>query len=81
MGDITGTGGVYWESWYNQGMIAQNVYINCPDGTPAINACPTELADRGILFENKILGLPRRRQVFRLKKTLFLWGYGCHLSK
>jgi len=63
VGDVTGLGGMFWETWYNQGMIPQNVYINCPDGTPAKEPCPTELADRGVLLENRILGLPRIRQV------------------
>lgn len=63
VGDVTGLGGVFWETWYNQGMIPQNVYINCPDGKQATEPCPTELADRGVLLENRILGLPRIRQV------------------
>jgi hypothetical protein len=63
IGDVTGPGGVFWETWYNPGMIEQNAYINCPDGTLATGPCNTELADRGILMENRILGLPRLRQV------------------
>ena len=59
---------MYWEIWYNQGMIPANAYIKCPDGTLATEPCATELADRGILFENRILGLPRLRQVTNLSR-------------
>jgi len=59
--DVTGAGGMFWETWYNQGMT--NAYIQCPDGTLATQACATSLADRGILYENRLLGLPRLRQV------------------
>lgn len=64
---MTGAGGMFWETWYNLGMT--NAYLQCPDGTLATQPCATNLADRGILYENKILGMPRLRQVFETKKS------------
>ena len=36
----------------------------CPDGNPPMGSpCPTQPVDRGILMENRIIGLPRLRQL------------------
>ena len=64
--------GMYWEALYNVGYkTAPGLKIqplNCPfDGTPAVVPCPVAPADRNIMYENRMLGLPRIRMV----KALF----------
>ena len=60
---------LYWEEYYNTGYKnAPGLKIQpllCPfsDNLPAKLPCPVKPADRNILFENKMLGLPRLRQV------------------
>ena len=60
---------LYWEEFYNVGYKnAPGLKIqplNCPftDNFPATKPCPVEPADRNVMYENRILGLPRLRQV------------------
>ena len=60
---------LYWEEYYNKGYKrAPGLKIQpllCPfsDNLPATVPCPVKPADRNIMFENKMLGLPRIRQV------------------
>ena len=62
---------LYWETFYNKGYKkAPGLKIqplNCPvdvsDGSPAKVPCPVGPADRNVMYENRILGLPRLRQV------------------
>ncbi len=53
--------GIYWEKWYNTG--DPNTNIRCPDGSLATKPCNVSAADRNIMYENRVLGLPRIRQV------------------
>ena len=48
--------GLYWEYAYQPG--DQHVYI-CPGGEDRIGPCPLDPSDRNILYENRLLGLPR----------------------
>ena len=42
----------------------KHIRVPCPDGSaPMGSPCPTLLMDRGILMENRIIGLPRLRQL------------------
>lgn len=52
--------GLYWEYLYNDGTDKNFV---CPGGEEAIGPCPVAAADRNILYENRLLGLPRIRQL------------------
>eukprot|EP00094_Tigriopus_californicus_P009732 TCALIF_09381-PA protein Name:"Similar to PKD2 Polycystin-2 (Bos taurus)" AED:0.09 eAED:0.09 QI:23/1/1/1/0.9/0.90/11/108/699 len=52
--------GLYWEYLYNDG---SNKNFVCPGGEEAIGPCPVAPADRNILYENRLLGLPRMRQI------------------
>lgn len=54
--------GIYWETYYNRGY--RNAQIKCPDGTPATQPCEVPASDRNIMYENRMLGLPRIRQVW-----------------
>ena len=57
--------GIYWETWYNKGF--RNAKIRCPNSDdPAKKPCVVPPADRNVLYENRVLGLPRIRQVWRL---------------
>ena len=49
--------GLYWEYAYNAG--AKNTV--CPGGEEAraLGPCPLAPSDRNILYENRLLGLPR----------------------
>ena len=49
--------GLYWEYAYNVG--AKNTV--CPGGEEAraLGPCPLAPSDRNILYENRLLGLPR----------------------
>ncbi|TRY80381.1 hypothetical protein TCAL_04863 [Tigriopus californicus] len=53
--------GIYWETWYNKGQ--RNTQIRCPTGEPAKQPCVVPPADRNIMYENRVLGLPRLRQL------------------
>ena len=48
--------GLYWEYMYNEGNDKDFV---CPGGEEAVGPCPVAPADRNILYENRLLGLPR----------------------
>ena len=52
--------GLYWEYWYNDGN--DKSYI-CPGGEERTGPCPIAPSDRNILYENRMLGLPRIRQL------------------
>jgi len=52
--------GLYWEYWYNTGN--DKSYI-CPGGEESTGPCPVAPSDRNILYENRMLGLPRLRQL------------------
>ena len=49
--------GLYWEYAYNKG----NKKTICPGGEEAraLGPCPLAPSDRNILYENRLLGLPR----------------------
>jgi polycystin 2 len=53
--------GLYWETWYNKGW--KKAEINCPDGTLAKQPCKVPPSDRNVMYENRLLGLPRLRQL------------------
>ena len=53
--------GLYWETWYNRGY--RNAKVECPDGEIATKPCKVPPADRNVMYENRILGLPRIRMV------------------
>lgn len=48
--------GLYWEYLYNDGSDKRFI---CPGGEEAVGPCPVAPADRNILYENRLLGLPR----------------------
>ena len=48
--------GLYWEYLYNDG---DDKNFICPGGEEAVGPCPVAPADRNILYENRLLGLPR----------------------
>ena len=52
--------GLYWEYYYNDG--TDKAYV-CPGGEEITGPCPLAPADRNILYENRLLGLPRMRQL------------------
>ena len=52
--------GLYWEYLYNDG---NDKNFICPGGEEAVGPCPVAPADRNILYENRLLGLPRLRQL------------------
>ena len=52
--------GLYWEYLYNDGTDKRFI---CPGGEEAVGPCPVAPADRNILYENRLLGLPRIRQI------------------
>lgn len=59
--------GIYWETWYNRGY--RNAYIACPDGELATQPCKVPPADRNVMYENRVLGLPRMRMLKVGNKT------------
>ena len=60
---------LYWEEFYNEGAKKApglNIQpLNCPFSPfpSATEPCPVQPADRNVMYENKILGLPRLRMV------------------
>ena len=56
--------GLYWEYAYNKG----NKKTICPGGEEAraLGPCPLAPSDRNILYENRLLGLPRQDDSKRL---------------
>ncbi|XP_023329307.1 polycystic kidney disease 2-like 1 protein [Eurytemora carolleeae] len=52
--------GLHWEYWYNQG---DDRNFICPGGEETGGPCETSPSDRNVLFENKLLGLARLRQL------------------
>ena len=45
-------------------ILSNTIRAPCPDGSaPMGGPCPTLLMDRGILMENRIIGMPRLRQL------------------
>ena len=67
---------LYWEEFYNKGYkTAPGLKIqplNCPfsENMAATKPCPVEPADRNVMYENRILGLPRLRMVWALLDIL-----------
>ena len=59
--------GLYWEYAYNAG----TPRTICPGGEEAraLGPCPLAPSDRNILYENRLLGLPR---YFIYQNTIFL---------
>ena len=60
--------GIYWESLYNVGYkTAPGLSVqplNCPyDGTPATQPCSVDASDRNVMYESRMLGVPRIRMV------------------
>ena len=54
--------GVYWDTLYNRGY--RRAQVRCPDSDMlATEPCPVPPSDRNIMYENRVLGLPRMRQV------------------
>ena len=53
--------GLYWETWYNKGY--KRAEVLCPDGVVAKQPCRVPPSDRNIMYENRMLGLPRMRQL------------------
>lgn len=53
--------GLYWETWYNKGYKKADVL--CPDGVRATHPCRVPPSDRNVMYENRMLGLPRIRQL------------------
>lgn len=53
--------GLYWETWYNKGY--RNAQVRCPDGEWATKPCKVPPSDRNVMYENRVLGLPRIRQI------------------
>ena len=51
--------GLYWEYYYNDG---EKPFI-CPGGEEMTGPCPISPSDRNVLYENRMLGLPRIRQL------------------
>ena len=49
---------MYWEYDYGIDAKKQKSY-NCPDGDNSIGPCSLTPEDRNVLYENKLLGLPR----------------------
>ena len=49
---------LYWEYDYGIGENDKKQYI-CPDSENAVGPCLLTPTDRNILYENKLLGLPR----------------------
>lgn len=58
---------LYWETWYNKGYAKAEV--RCPDGVVATEPCDVPPADRNVMYENRILGLPRIRMLKVGNKT------------
>ena len=46
---------MYWEFDYGKG---DGKYL-CPMGDISVGPCPVSTVDRNVLYENKLLGLPR----------------------
>ena len=67
--------GLYWEYEFEAG--DQHRYI-CPGGEDRTGPCPLDPNDRNILYENRLLGLPRYTYcemglVFAWLKWLLKW--------
>ena len=55
--------GLYWEELYNKGRKRGTVFV-CPStGDLATSPCPVPTTDRNMMFENRMLGVPRMRQL------------------
>ena len=52
--------GLYWEKWYNEGNDAD---FPCPNNPDFKGPCPIDQADRMIMHANRLLGVPRMRQL------------------
>ncbi len=48
--------GLYWEYLYDDGNSKNFI---CPGGEETVGPCPVAPSDRNILYENRLLGLPR----------------------
>lgn len=47
---------LYWEYKYNTGQVKN---FMCPGGDEVVGPCPIAPSDRNILYENRLLGVPR----------------------
>jgi hypothetical protein len=54
---------LYWEYKYDDGSVSNFI---CPGGASA-GPCPVANNDRNILYENRLLGVPR----YKMRKTEF----------
>jgi hypothetical protein len=59
---------MYWE--YDYGLDNGDGTYNCPDGTISVGPCSTSVTDRNILYENKLLGLPRYPKTQKIFSSL-----------
>ena len=60
--------GIYWEKWYNKGNVPTTdeefPYIPCDKDRVGIKGpCPIPQKDRMIMYSNRLLGIPRMRQI------------------
>ena len=63
--------GIYWEEWYNKGNVPMEPidgtdvkYIPCDKDRVGIKGpCPISPRDRMIMYSNRMLGVPRMRQI------------------
>jgi polycystin 2 len=54
--------GLYWEELYNQGRKVTK--FKCPStGILANDPCPVPYTDRNMMYENRMLGVPRMRMI------------------
>jgi len=54
--------GLYWEELYNKGR--KVTQFKCPStGMLANDPCPVAYTDRNMMYENRMLGVPRMRQI------------------
>lgn len=54
--------GLYWEELYNQGR--KITKFKCPStGILANDPCPVPYTDRNMMYENRMLGVPRMRMI------------------
>ena len=56
--------GIYWEKWYNKGNDPENLPCSKErKESKTKGPCPIEPKDRLIMYANRLLGVPRLRQL------------------
>ena len=55
--------GLYWEYAPSGVLMGEEKRFSCPGGEDRVGPCPVVPSDRNILYENRMLGLPRIRQL------------------